>query len=120
MGSVTIFDVSAQNVNANGNTSAFNVAPYEGLKFYVNLTALSGGTSPTVQFFYQESDDYGTFYDVNSLSTALAAAGTNNTSIGKGLKLPDMVGKTGRVRWAVTGAPTTATATVTIVADEDD
>lgn len=120
MRNVTLYASAGINVAAAGNTPALDVSSYETVKFYANLTALSGGTTPSVQFFYQEADDFGTWYDVAQLGVAITAVGTQTTSVGEGAKVNEMVGKSGRVRWAVTGAPATATATLTVVADEDE
>ena len=121
MRNITIFDQSGLNVStASGNTTAFDVSPYEGAAFFVNLTALTGGTSPTVQFTYQEMDDYGVWYDVSAIGAALSAAGTARTSVGEGCKVNDMIGKSGRIKWVTTGAPATATATISVLVNEAD
>src|SRR5690349_14156436 len=121
MRNVTLFDAAAVDVKTdNGNTAAFDVSAYERLKMYFNLTALSGGTTPSVRFVYQEADDYGVWYDITNVAfAALTTPGKQPQSIGPGTGYSDMVGKSARIRWTVTGAPTTATATITVIADED-
>ena len=116
----TVFDLGAQSVNATGNSNAFDVFPYESLSFFVNLTALSGGTTPSVQFTYQEVDDYGVWYDVTNLGSALTAIGTARTSVGEGAKVNEAIGKSGRIKWTVTGGPTTATANITVIGNDQD
>lgn len=116
----TVFVLSAQSVSTNGNSAAFDVFAYESLSFFVNLTALSGGTTPSVQFTYQEVDDFGVWYDVTTLGAALTAVGTARTSVGEGAKVNDAIGKSGRIKWVVTGGPATATATVTVIGNDQD
>lgn len=121
MRNVTIFSASGVDVKTtNGTTAAFDVSAYERLKMYFNLTALAGGTTPTVRFWYQEQDDYGQWYDDAQVAFAdLSAPGKQVQSVGPGTAYSEMLGKAGRIRWTVVGAPTTATATITVIADED-
>lgn len=76
--------------------------------FVNDLTALAGGASPDVAFIIQGSFDDTTFYTF-ATEAALAAPGTKIHD-GITFVFPRYV----RVGWTVTGAPTTATATMSL------
>ena len=65
------------------------------LAVYINLTALTG-TSPAVTVTYQSSPDGVTFWD--------HTAGSSMTAVSKTLiKVPNVIGKYGRLSYAITG-----------------
>lgn len=74
----------------------------------VNLTALSGGTSPTVTVSLQQQDGNSVWHTLASTS-ALNAAGTAQFSAGAGMTNGAMLlaGGSYRFSWTVTGTPTT-------------
>jgi hypothetical protein len=74
----------------------------------VNLTALSGGTSPTVTVRLQQMDGNGIWHTLSATS-ALNAVGVADFSVGVGMNNGDMIlaGGSYRFAWDVTGTPTT-------------
>lgn len=76
----------------------------------VNLTALSGGSSPTVVVNLQQQDANSVWHTLAS-SSSLNATGTANFSVGTGMDNGDMLlaGGSYRFSWTITGTPTTCT-----------
>jgi len=76
----------------------------------VNLTVLTGGTTPTVTVSLQQLDANAVWHTVAS-SSALNAVGTAQFSVGAGMTTGAMLkaGGSYRLSWVVTGTPTTAT-----------
>lgn len=74
----------------------------------VNLTALSGGTTPTVTVSLQQQDGNSNWITLASTS-ALNATGTAMFSVGAGMATAHMLlaGGSYRFSWAVTGTPAT-------------
>lgn len=74
----------------------------------VNLTALSGGTSPTVVVSLQQIDGNGNWYTIAS-SSSLNAVGAAQFSVGTGMTNGAMLRAGGQYRfsWTVTGTPVT-------------
>jgi hypothetical protein len=74
----------------------------------VNLTALSGGTTPAVMVSLQQIDGNGIWHTLAS-SASLNAVGSANFSVGAGMTNGAMLRAGGQYRlaWTVTGAPTT-------------
>ncbi|GAA4891003.1 hypothetical protein ACFPM3_20255 [Streptomyces coeruleoprunus] len=74
----------------------------------VNLTALSGGTSPTVTVSLQQQDGNSVWHTLASTS-ALNATGTAQFSVGQGMANGAMLFAGGNYRfsWTITGTPTT-------------
>jgi hypothetical protein len=74
----------------------------------VNLTALSGGTSPTVTVSLQQIDGNNNWITLASTS-AMNAVGTAQFSVGTGMTNGAMLRAGGQYRfsWAVTGTPAT-------------
>ena len=79
----------------------------------VNLTALTGGTAPTVLISLQQQDANGIFHTIAS-GTALSAVGTDQFSMGPGLARPVMVGNTYRLAWVITGTPATCSFQISV------
>lgn len=75
----------------------------------VNLTALTGGTSPTVQVQLQQQDANGVFQVIGQLSAALSAVGVGTFSVGEGQTNGAVILSGGiyRLAWVITGAPAT-------------
>ncbi|MFC5799115.1 hypothetical protein [Streptomyces formicae] len=73
----------------------------------VNLTALSGGTAPTVTVSLQQQDANGVWHTLASTS-ALNAIGTASFSVGAGMSTGQMLraGGSYRFSWVITGTPT--------------
>ncbi|TXS35072.1 hypothetical protein [Streptomyces sp. t39] len=76
----------------------------------VNLTALSGGTTPAVTVSLQQRDGNNVWHTLASTS-ALSAVGTAHFSVGAGTANAHMLRAGGQYRfaWTVTGTPTTCT-----------
>lgn len=74
----------------------------------VNLTALSGGSSPTVVVNLQQIDGNGNWHTLASTS-ALSAVGTAQFSVGTGMTTGAMLRAGGQYRfsWVITGTPAT-------------
>jgi hypothetical protein len=74
----------------------------------VNLTALSGGSSPTVVVNLQQIDGNGNWYTLASTS-ALNAVSTAQFSAGTGMTTGAMLRAGGQYRfsWVITGTPAT-------------
>jgi hypothetical protein len=74
----------------------------------VNLTALSGGTTPTVVVNLQQIDGNGNWQTLASTS-ALNATGLAQFSVGTGMTTGAMLRAGGQYRfsWVITGTPTT-------------
>jgi hypothetical protein len=74
----------------------------------VNLTALSGGTTPTLTVSLQQQDGNGNWQTLASTS-ALNATGLAQFSVGAGMTNGAMLlaGGSYRFSWVVTGTPTT-------------
>src|SRR5215207_7940196 len=109
--------VQSRNIDVKTNGSVvvppFDVSEIERLNFVVTLAALSGGTTPGIDFKYQEggADGYG---GVASLVGVMSSPATLVQGIGPGCAIPYCVGYSGRLTVVVTGAPTTATAHILV------
>ncbi|MEK6799847.1 MAG: hypothetical protein AABZ12_12850 [Planctomycetota bacterium] len=94
---------------ASGQSASFDTYPSKDVALVAELTALAGGTSPTVTFSWQHSADGTTWYAA-ATEAALSAAGVKQRTT------RDNLMRYLRVGWATTGTPTTATATFTMQA----
>lgn len=99
-------DQSATSVTATGNGTATTDDTGGSMGYVVNLTALTGGTSPSIDFVLQESYDNGTTFVPIWHVQRLTATGAVTVP-------PIPVGGRRRWNWVTTGAPTTATVTIT-------
>ena len=81
----------------------------------VSVTALTGGTSPTVTFKVSRVEPDGVVYSVYS-PTALSAAGVFSQSIGPGEQTAVDLGDQMQIDMVVTGAPTSITFSLTLKA----
>ena len=79
-----------------------------------NLSVLSGGTAPTVGYTIKRKGLDGVYYQVDA-PTALSAVGTIIRTLGKGSAQNIGFGLTIQIVIAVTGTPTTATWTMSII-----
>lgn len=99
------FQSSASSVAAaSGSFTSMNAEDTGNCVFAANLSALTGGTAPTVAFRITGSINDSTYLDVSN-TVILSAVGTAIFNLGA---TPKFV----RVSWVTTGAPATATATV--------
>ena len=109
-------------VAANGQTGDIDIQDFNDLLVVTQLTALTGGTAPTVQFIVEWKDSQGVYRPL-ATHAALSAVGTKIMSTGSGVATTTGIdaiwsapfGLVIRVRWAVTGAPATATASFEII-----
>lgn len=99
----------------NGNSIDLVCDQYDQLAFDFNVTAFTGGTSPTVQFLIERKGADGTYYPIYT-SAAIAAIGLTSVSIGPGLPNNAAIGNFVRMRWVFTGAPTSVTFSASILA----
>ena len=74
----------------------------------INVTALTGGTSPTVTFKLSRVGADGVLYQVWQ-PTAISAAGVFSTTIGPGCVINADLGDLFQLDMVVTGAPTSVT-----------
>ncbi|SRR6266540_3849947 len=83
----------------------------------VNLTALTGGTTPTVTVNIQQMDANGNWITIAS-TAALNAVGVAQLSVGQGHTAGAVVlsGGSFRISWTVTGGPATCSFQVGITA----
>lgn len=97
--------VSAQTVIASANTAVFSV-PYIAVggkaRLILNISGLTGGTSPSLAVTYNESVDGTTFNSTAVLS--IAAQTANGTYWSTAASGP--VFNSGELQFTVTGAPT--------------
>lgn len=98
---------------ASGSSTPVAVGSFRELLLLINITAVTG-TTPTLQFFFETSDDGGvTWYQLNT-STSYTSVGQSGFSFGAGVSgggsgsaatqataLP--LGDTFRVRWIIGG-----------------
>lgn len=103
---------------ANGTAQTFDFTSAEAVCIDCILTALTGGTSPSVQFILERLSADGATWVQLSAATALTVAssspstGISSFEVGPGLAINKLVGTQHRIRWVTTGTPATAVATV--------
>ncbi|MFC8490714.1 hypothetical protein ACFUJU_07890 [Streptomyces sp. NPDC057235] len=76
----------------------------------VNMSTLSGGTTPAVTVALQQQDANSNWHTLSSSSSLSTSSGSSNFSVGHGMaQHGDMIAAGGSYRftWTVTGAPTT-------------
>lgn len=102
-----------------GVTPDIDVQSVQQISVVALITALSGGTAPAVTFMVDRKELDGSYTQIGAGSAINGQSGSPNTNItklevGPGLPINVMLPKTIRIRWGVTGAPTTATGTFMI------
>lgn len=107
-----------------GNTgTVFSTAGMSSLAVDVNVTAFTGGTSPTVTFFIDRQGADTQWYRVWS-SPAISAAGPFSGNIGPGQAgtatanqswTSAVLTSTARFGWTITGTPTSVTFSASVV-----
>ena len=90
------------------SSGSINVSDYRELAIDFNVTALTGGTSPTVTFKISRFGADGVLYQIVS-ATALNAAGTISYDIGAGLSTNKSFINLVQIDMVVTGTPTSIT-----------
>lgn len=111
-----LLSANGQNVAANGQTADIDVSGVHELAVGVVLATLTGGAAPTVTFVLERKNPVDGGYDVLWTSAALnAAAARAATSVGPGCAQAHSVGQLVRLRWTTTGAPTGATAHLSVL-----
>jgi hypothetical protein len=98
----------ASAARATYTSGALAVGQYIELAFDIKVTALTGGTSPTVTFKLSRIGADGQLYQLY-LPTAISAAGSFTASIGSGLTTNSSFGNSVQVDMVLTGAPTSIT-----------
>lgn len=104
--------VAAQSVITTGTTAVFSV-PYIAVggkaRLILNISGLTGGTSPSLAVTYNESADGGTTYN-STAAISIAAQTANGTYYSTAATGP--VFNTGQLQFTVTGAPSALVASV--------
>lgn len=116
-----ITSIVGQNVQpASGNTPDIDVQEFINLAVEIRLATLTGGTTPGITFSVQRKDANGNYVILFSF-TAVTAVGVvaGQKDIGPGLEINKIPGKVIRISWVTTGAPTTATADISVQGDSD-
>lgn len=90
------------------------VGAYRELAVDFNLTSLTGGAAPTLAVVVLRKGADGTYYSIDS-PAALSAVGKLSRSLGAGLAQNVAFGATIQVQVVVTGAPTGAAWTLSII-----
>ena len=107
--------VAAQSVIASANTAVFSV-PFITVigkaRLILNISGLTGGTSPTLAVTYNESVDGTTFNGTAVIS--IAAQNANGTYFSSAVAGP--IFNSGQLQFTVTGAPTALVASVWLAA----
>jgi hypothetical protein len=108
---------SGANVATSGQTGDIDVTFMQRLFIAFVLNTLTGGTTPSVQFFIDFKDEFGNYIPMVA-PAALTAPGQGGASVGPGLTAGSSVAQMPpmkcRIRWVVTGAPATATASISL------
>lgn len=112
---------SAAYTSANTGT-AFSTSNITYLAVDMNVTALTGGTSPAVNFFLQRLGADGVWYLVSSLP-AISTVSTVTFDVGPGFASTGLPNGTqhavfttqARFGWTFTGAPTSVTFSASVV-----
>lgn len=117
-GTRSIVALAAQSVAASGNTADIKVDSFDRIAVDINLKTLVGGVSPSVTFSIQRKDSLGNYTTIHS-GTALTAVGLYSRDIGPGLETTKLPGQVIRIAWIVSGAPTSATADIVVIGDND-
>jgi hypothetical protein len=86
-----------------------SVNPSDGVFFLANLSALAGGTTPSVDFVVYAVDEFGNEHQMFDLAGAAITAAPALKTKTFHPALQDIFTKTLRLKWTTTGAPTTAT-----------
>lgn len=110
-----LVDLPGFNLLSVSSSGSLDVAQFRQLFVVADVTALAGGVTPTVAFFLEREYVPGKFTALYSPS-ALTGTGRISQSIGSGLETARSIGRTVRLRWTVSGGPTTATADLHIEA----
>lgn len=95
------------------NTEDLPVGAHDSIAIDLNVSVL-GGTSPTVQFFWDRLGDDGQYYAIWT-SAVISATGKTSTTLGPGCAVNVNLGMTGRLRWVFGGTSPTATFSGSII-----
>lgn len=102
---------TASTAASSANSADTVASTASGARMTVSLTALTGGTSPTIAFALWDSADNSTFAAVPGATiAAMNATGTQTVSVNGGTPVRRFVA----VATTITGAPTGATFTATV------
>lgn len=107
---VTVLNRASAAEVAGANSGALVTTNVSRIAVDINLTALTGGTAPTVTFFLDRQGLDGIWYQVWS-SGAKSTAATISTSVGDGCTVSEVIGASVRLRWVFGGTvnPTSVT-----------
>ncbi len=112
----TILNRASAAATATGDSGSLAVSNVTMLAVDVNVTAITGGTAPTVQFLLDRQGVDNIWHTVWT-GSALSAAGTASVSIGPGLPTNSVLTRAARLRWVFGGtvAPTSVTFSASII-----
>jgi hypothetical protein len=107
---------------ASGTVGEYGVDDFQNILVVTQLSSLTGGTAPTVQFILDWKDAVGVYRPLIT-HAALSATGTKTAALGPGSAASTGIdllwaapfGPIVRLRWVTTGTPATAVAEVAIV-----
>lgn len=98
----TVLNQASAAQTGSGSTGSLSVGAYKELSVDVNVTALTGGTSPSIVFSFQRLGADGIWYTIYT-GTAITAAGAQSTTIGVGAVTNSGFGGTVRLVWTFAG-----------------
>jgi len=102
-----------------GQSVTIDTQAFTQVSISVYLNSLSGGATPGITFAVDKVELDGRFTQVAAGSAVTAASASPNTNItklevGPGLPVNIVLPKSIRIRWVVTGGPTTAVADIMV------
>lgn len=113
-GGVVVLNRASAAVTANGNSSTLDVNSVSSLGVGINITATSGSSTPTIDFYLDSLGADSVWYPV--WSTAIQTAiGSIFASIGKGMQHSVEFGSSIRLRWVVSGSSPSFTFSASII-----
>ncbi len=110
---VTVLN-QTQTATTNFSSADLAVDRLSELAIDLNLTTLTGGTTPSIQLLVDRKGADGIYYQIDN-PTALSAVGALSRSLGAGTANPVVFGNLLRVRTTILGAPTTIAYTISAI-----
>jgi hypothetical protein len=114
-----LYALASGAITGPSNSGDINVAGNDAVAVDVSVTSISGSSTPGIEFWWQRKGADGVYYDIYD-SGAISAAGTKSATVGKGFSyastvaIPQSIGSTGRLRWALTGGASSVTASASV------
>lgn len=121
----TAYSLASAAQAATNTGTQFNTAPFSAIALDINLTAFTGGTTPTVTYFVERQGLDGIWYRVWQSASQNAAAklsvtiGASTPTVAAGANVAQGVTagltSTARFGWSSTGTPTSITFSASVV-----